>query len=140
MLFVISGRVTPDVRPEPGRLSKKLEAEIVRMLASVELASPLKSIVLFPTILNPDIASLADSVTYKRNEGSMFVALGIAHAQWLNASQAGRIDLLACNVRMSVEKIPGKHLGSNDRSILLHIIDKATEKIKSALANKDDGI
>ncbi len=63
MLFVISGKVTPDVASESGRISKEFEAEIVRMLASVEMTSPLTGIVLFPTILNPNIASMSDKVT-----------------------------------------------------------------------------
>jgi hypothetical protein len=130
MLFVISGRVTPDVGLESGRLSKKFQREILRLLLSVELTSSLKGIVLFPTILNPDIASLSDSVTYKRKEGSVFVALEISHAQWINASLGERIDLLANNIRMSVEKITGKHLVPADRAKLLDVIDRATLTLK----------
>src|SRR5262245_2619538 len=106
MLFVISGRATPDVSSESGKLSKRLEAEIMQRMTPDELTSHLKAIVLFPTILNPEIASLPDSVTHKRSEGAMFVALGISHAEWIDASAAGQLDLIARNVRASLEKIP----------------------------------
>jgi len=132
MLFVISGRVTPDVASESGRISKEFEAEIVRMLASVEMTSPLTGIVLFPTILNPNIASMSDKVTHKRSDGSVFVALGISHGKWTVASPTERIDLLADNICASLRNIKDTRLLPGDRAKLLGFAEQARQVLKTA--------
>jgi hypothetical protein len=141
MLFVVSGRATPDVAGESDRISKEFQAEIVRMLASVQMTSPLTGIVLFPAILSPDIASMSDDVTYKRSDGSVFVALGISHAKWMTALPAERIDLMADSIRASVRRIKNTRLLQDDRTKLLEFVEQARITLKRAArikANQQD--
>lgn len=128
MLLVISSRVTPDVAPTTSALTKALEAEILQM--SAKIASTLSSIILFPTILDPNVASLKDSVTYKNGERSVFVAVSIPYGRWKNASERDRIDLLADNVRDSIEKIPNRYIQISDKTALLHIVEKSRDALK----------
>lgn len=133
MLFVVSSRVTPDVAAEVGRISKQFETEIVRMLASVEITSPLTGIVLFPTILNPNTALMADNVTYKKGDGSVFVALGTLHVKWVKASPAERIDLIADNICISLTMIKDTRLLPGDRAKLLGFTEMARQTLQKAV-------
>ena len=135
MLFVISGTTTPDVRRDRARLAKRMEAEIARHLSYSDFSSPVSSIVVFPTILNPSIASMPDSVTYNRNDNSVFAAINIPFSTWMEAPFSEQIDLLAENIRSSLEKIGEKYLKHSDRAKLIDFVEEA----RLALKDQYDG-
>jgi|RhiMethySRZTD1v2_1073278.scaffolds.fasta_scaffold733652_3 hypothetical protein len=113
MLFAISGRVTQDVSRDAGALSWEFQSEIVRMLEGVRLSSPVTGIILLPTILNPEIASMPDNVTNRR-DGGVWVALGLSHAEWVNAAALDRIDMFAKNISNSLMRVSEKRLVASD--------------------------
>ena len=93
MLIVISGRVTRDVGLESRSLSKEFQTEIAEMTDAADLMSPLTGVVLFPTILHPDLGPMEDDVT-NRKDGDVYVALNIEHARWMNSTTLEKLICL----------------------------------------------
>jgi hypothetical protein len=120
-LLTISGQTTADVRPDFRRLALALQEEIERKMEGVELSSPLSGVIFFPTILNPNVASMPDFITHKRDL-SVFVGLKIDHQTWINSSTDERITLLRDNLRASLEKIKKTYLSPEDKAVLLAAI------------------
>lgn len=120
-LLTISGQTTPDVRSDLRKLALALQAKIENVTRSMTLGSPLTGVVVFPTILNPDIASMPDFITHKR-DFSVLVGLNIDHQAWIASSIEDRTSLLRDNLRASIKMIRKSYLLAADRDTLLDAI------------------
>jgi hypothetical protein len=125
MKLVISGTFTPDVSRECRALVKDFEKRIRREITEIELASPLEYIVLFPTVLNPDITPLRDRVTFRPKEKAVYVGKSLSHGEWVVASNEARIELMAKNIEGSLKQIEERHMPSADLAALLDALEKA---------------
>jgi hypothetical protein len=126
ILFTINGKSTKDVSKESSRLELAFQKEIVHRLKGLEISSSLTAISLFPTILDPDIASMPDHVTYRR-DGSVYVGLNIDHGRWMGSSALEKIDLFAENICSCIGKIKGSRLVPADRVKLLDIVEQSRQ-------------
>lgn len=124
MLLIISGMLTPDVE-DAGKLAKEYQDVLRNALAEVDLTTLVGSIIIFSTILDPNIVSTPhrDSVRYFKRDGSVRVAVGISHALWKSASHSKKLDLIAQNIAASIAKIGPRYLSEIDKEKLLSIIE-----------------
>jgi hypothetical protein len=128
MDIVIVGKFTVDIGRESILLLKEFQTEIRRMSADVNFRSPISGILLFPTIINPEIiGSMSDYVKFRKSENGVRVATTIPHQKWISASTTERIRLLADNIRESLNRIKEVHLLADDRVALLAAVDKAAQ-------------
>ena len=124
-----------DVAPDSGPLSNAFQTELRPMMDSIQMSSPLTGVVVFPTILNPSIGgSIEDSVKNKR-DSSVWIALNIPHARWMEASPLEKVDLFAQNISNSFNKIAKTRLGTADRVKLLGLVETARENVRKNYQN-----
>jgi hypothetical protein len=119
---------------EVGRLAAWFEEEVFSDIKNIDFQSPIAGIAIFPTIFDNAIAPTPkDYVKYKRSEKSVFVAVNINFSLWAAASQNERLNLLADNIRQSIERIPEKYLSSLDRDRLLNLVGQTHQRLLSRL-------
>ena len=138
MLFVISAASTPDIGLELGILAKVFQGEIMRILEGKRLNSPLRGIVIFPTILKPDIASMTDKVMYKRGDGSVFVSINLPYDQWCASGRPEKIDLLSETLLASLKRIEDSKLTPGDRCTILNAVEQARGIIQNTSASASE--
>lgn len=136
MLFVISGKVTRDASLSCHVLAKEFEKEIVTLLSDVEVQSPLDCVLLFPTILDPDIALMPDASSYKKGIKAMYVSRNLSYREWMKSSDSERINLLAENISSSVRSIESSYLFPEDKERFLDWIEKARLIIRERIKSK----
>jgi hypothetical protein len=130
-VFVISPTTTPGVdRTEISWFAREFKIEVLRKIQDRRMITDLTGIVLFPTIMDPDIAKFPEGITYKRKEKSYFVKRNIPFAIWKSASSETRLDLFADNLRDSIRSIPDRRLCGTDKAILLSAVDEAGHALK----------
>ena len=91
--------------------------------------------VLFPTLLSPEISPMPDYVTYKK-DGSVFIATNISYERWVSAEHGMKIDLMAANVVESLRKIRKARLTEIDLQILLSAVEKARLRMHADLRER----
>jgi hypothetical protein len=110
--------------------------EAFSLVKESKFDSAIKGIMVTPIIMDEAIAKApVDSLRYKANEKTIYVAIGIDHSVWSQAENTSRIDLLADNIRSSIHKVPDKRLTGSDRANLLAIVDQVQNRLKSRLVH-----
>lgn len=130
MLFGIMPRVTLDVSPDSGPLSYAFQTELRPMMDSIQMSSPLTGVVVFPTILNPEIGGFMEDFVKNKKDGSVFIALNISHARWTKASPLEKVDLFAENISNAIGRVAKARLGAADRTTLLDMVEAARQKVR----------
>jgi hypothetical protein len=119
---------------EVGALATWFEEEVFSNIKTIDFQWPITGIAIFPTIFDSVIAPAPkDYLKYKRNEKSVFVAVNINFALWAAGSQNERLNLLAENIRRSIERIPEKYLSRLDRDRLLSLVSQTHEQLLARL-------
>jgi hypothetical protein len=111
-------------------LATWFENEIYSIIKDLTLESKIWGIVIFPTIFNTEFGPAPkEYVKYRKNEGSIFVALNIDYSTWTSTSRRQKLELLFENIRRSIEKISDTHLSGKDRDHLVKIATQAYERL-----------
>jgi len=120
--LTITSLVSVDVDAEPIiKFSQRLN-EVVREAA---FTCELTGIVIFPTVLNPEIRSSGNKVTWKRAERAYMVRQNIDFADWQNAKTSEKKAMLVNCVVDSIASIPTKHLPESSKEALVAIVRRA---------------
>src|SRR5579864_678168 len=91
----------------------------------VIFSSPITGILILPVIIDSSIASPPpDYVGCKKADNSVSVGINIDFSIWEHSSELGRLDLLADNIRSSLDQVERRYLADADRDRLHQIIDK----------------
>src|ERR1700722_11041071 len=100
------------------------------MIYDTKFESKITGIIVFPKIFDADIAPPpSDHLTYKREEKSVFVGLNIGFQNWHSASRQEKLNILADNIRNSIQKIPNAYLADVDRDKLILVLDNAHKRL-----------
>ena len=134
MYFTISGHTTDDVTEDAAPLSLGFEEGVIQHLKHKKMKSTIFSVVVFPTILDPEVAPSSDSVTYKK-DGSVFVTIELDHQRWIEASRIEKVDLYAEALAAAICMIKEKRLFPPDRQMLLDAIEQARLSLRRRRAN-----
>ena len=111
-------------------LAMWFEDEILEMIYDTKFKSKITGIIVFPKIFDADIAPPpSDHLTYKRGEKSVFVGLNIEFRNWHSASREQKLNILADNIRNSIQKIPNTYLADVDRDKLIVALDHAHKRL-----------
>lgn len=129
--FKLSAHTTIGI--DLGVYLKGFEEGVLSRLKSLDFTSSLGGVVLFPTVCDPSIIQPPEYVSYKRSSNGAFVAIHIPYAAWTTASPFERIDLMAANLKTSVERIAPKRLNDADRQTLLDDIEQTRIELHSTI-------
>jgi hypothetical protein len=117
-------------------LATWFEDEILEMIYDTKFESKITGIIVFPKIFDADIAPPpSDHLTYKRGEKSVFVGLNIGFRNWHSASRQEKLNILASNIRDSIQKIPDAYLTDIDRDKLIFALDHAHKRLIQRLTH-----
>lgn len=131
--FIVSPTTTGNV--DIGKFAVEFRDEVFRLIKNAPFESPLTGVVLFPTILDPLIATMPDTITHKRRDKAYFVSVNIPFALWAEAAPTERVDLFADNLIESIDRIPGRHLAQADCQILTEAVNNARRTIRTSMLN-----
>ncbi len=131
--FVISPTTTPGVDAnESGSMAREFGNGIVENIALLTMQSPITGIVVFPRILDKNIAKIPDHLTHKRKEKAVFVGVNIDFDEWIVSSVARRIDILAETIVEALRRIAARHLlYPEDRDRLVHTVNDVRQTMIS---------
>lgn len=129
--FTISAVSTPDVGHT--KYLRLFRDGVHSRLRGIPFSSSLDGVVFFPSICDPEIIVRPDYVSYKRKESAVFVSVNIPYRTWMAASPFERIDLLAANLKTSVERISPKRLKEHDRCTLLDAIEQTRVELHTSI-------
>jgi hypothetical protein len=115
-------------------IARWFEDAIFSAIKDLAFESHIKGIAIFPVIFDSAIASAPNEyLTYKKKEKSVFVGLNIDFSSWTRGSREEKLDLLANNIRQSIERVPDKYLSSSDRKKLLDILSQVHDRLVERL-------
>ena len=138
--FVVSPTTTSGVdTKESGSLAREFGDGIVENIRGWTMQSPITGIVVFPKILDENIAKMPDHLTYKRKERSVFVGINIPFDVWIASLIAEKIDILADALVEALGRIAERQLHPEDRNRLAHAVCVIRETIKSKHFNQTNG-
>lgn len=119
-------------------LWRAFEDAVFASFKDISFSSSVTGILILPVIIDSSIASPPpDSVGYKKADNSVSVGVNIDFALWERSSELGRLDLLADNIRSSLDKVEKRYLADADRDRLNQIIDKVQSQMASRLRKFD---
>ena len=119
-------------------LWRAFEDGVFASFKDVIFSSPITGILILPVIIDSSIATPPpDYGGYKKADNSVSVGVNIDFSLWERSSELGRLDLLADNVRSSLDKVERRYLPDADRGRLHRIIDKVQAQVASRLQNFD---
>jgi hypothetical protein len=115
-------------------LSRAFEEEVFSSLKNATFLSSITGILILPVIIDSSIAVLPpDYVGYQKRDNSVSVGLNIDFALWMRSSELERLDLLADNIRCSLDKIDGSYLVDEEREKLHCFVDTVQVLLASRL-------
>ena len=85
----------------------------------------LSDIAVFLMILNPELRSAKDSVSWKRGSRSYSIRRNISFSQWQRAKSDEKKEILVNCVIDSIMVIPTKHLDQSSKDALITIVRQA---------------
>lgn len=130
--FVISPTTTPGIdAKEIGSLARQFGNGIDEKIREWTIRSPITGIVVFPKILDPNIAVMPDHLTYKRKEKSVFVGVNIPFATWASSPLARKIEVLAETITQALGRIDPRKLHPEDRVRLTNAVNAVRDAMKS---------
>lgn len=130
--FLVVPTTTSAVGAEVGKLGAAFMDGVFRLIREHNLGSPITAVVLCPMVLDPEVATMPDRLSYKNKRTEVYATANIPFSVWVNADLDGRINLLADNLIGLLNKIPSKHLIDEDRALL----SKAVEDVRRAIGTK----
>jgi hypothetical protein len=121
--FVVSITTTQGVDTnESSYLARKFGNGIVERIRQWTMQSPITGIVVFPRILDENIAKIPDHLTYKRKEKAVFVSVNIPFNKWTASSAVEKIEILSETITEALGRIAPRYLQSKDRDALAHAV------------------
>jgi hypothetical protein len=110
------------------------EDEVFASFNDIVFSSAITGVLILPGIIDSSIARPpADYIGYKKKDNSVSVGIKIDFVLWERSSEVERLDLLAKNVRCSLDKIQSRYLTDEDRAKLHFIVDKVQAQLASRL-------
>lgn len=92
---------------------------------------PLSAVVIFPTILNPEIMVRGDYLSYRKNDNACYIGVNVNYFDWISASKVKKIQIASEVLRSAIKKIPPNRLGENELEVILMAIDWAEIALRS---------
>lgn len=129
--FAISPTTAGIDTNESSRLARGFRAGLLELIGKMRITSPMRGMTIFPQIMDPHIAQLPEMLKYKRKEKAVFVGVNIPFSQWMTASAADRVDLLAANLVASISRIPSKYISPQDRDALIAAVEQVRISMKA---------
>jgi hypothetical protein len=129
MDFAESAICTPDVGRSTAEVGPPFADQLRVLLANTHFDSGVKAVVFFPTILAPEVGSMQDKVTYKKNEPAVFVKMNIDHGEWTRSQRQERLKLYVAALVKGIENIRDKTMSATDRATLMAAIDLAASNL-----------
>jgi hypothetical protein len=120
--LTITSVASIDVDAEPIIKFSQRVKEVVREAA---FRCELAGIAVFPMVLNPEIRSTGNTVTWKRGERAYVVRRNIDFSHWQRAKANEKKEMLASCVIDSIASIPMKHLSESSKEALVAIVRQA---------------
>jgi hypothetical protein len=129
--FVVSPTTTSGVdTKESGFLAREFGNRIVENIREWTMQSPITGIVVFPKILDANIAKMPDHLTYKRKERSVFVGVNIPFEAWVTSPFAEKVEILSETILEALGRIAPRQLYPEDRDRLARAINAVRETVK----------
>jgi hypothetical protein len=130
--FVVSPTTTAGVdTKESGSLAREFGNGIVENISEWTMQSPITAIVVFPKILDANIANMPDHLTYKRKERSVFVGVNIPFDEWVASPVTKKIEILAETIVKALGMIAPRHLHPEDKDRLVRAVSVVRETMMS---------
>ena len=132
LMFMVRPFTTVGV--DVDQLASLFENETLSIIKTLNFESPIKGILVFPTIIDGTLAKVpTDYVKHKTREKTVFVGRNISYDCWSEALEGQRVELLAENIRGSIRMIPRKYLAERDQVKLLTVIDRGLPRVRAKL-------
>lgn len=103
----------------------KFSQRVKEVVREAAFRCELTGIAVFPMVLNPEIRSAGNRVTWKRGERAYVVRRGIDFSQWQRAKINEKKKMLTICVIDSITSIPAKHLSESSKEALVAIVRQA---------------
>lgn len=120
--LTITSIASVDVDVEPIVMFSQRLKDVVREAA---FSCELTGIVIFPTVLNPEMRSAGNKVTWKRGERAYMVRQNIDFSDWQNANASEKKAMVVNCIVGSIARIPTKHLSESSKEALVEIVRRA---------------
>jgi len=129
--LTISSVASIDVDAEPIIKFSQRVRELVRESGfKCELAG----IAVFPMVLNPEIRSTGDTMTWKKGDRAYVIRRNIDFSHWQHAKSKEKKEMLATCVIDSIASIPMRHLSESSKDALTMIVRQAMRASVGRLA------
>jgi hypothetical protein len=110
------------------------EDEVFASFKELVFSSPITGVLILPGIIDSSIAPPPpDYVGHQKKDNSVSVGIKIDFAVWERSSEWQRLELLADNIRCSLDKIQSRYLVDEDREKLHLVVDKVQAQLASRL-------
>jgi hypothetical protein len=126
--FTISSIATYDVDVD---VILKFSNRLRELIRQERFSCELKDIILHPVILNPEITSSNEAITWKRKDMAYVIRQSIGFSDWQNGSLRDKKKLLESCVVDAVGRIPEKHLAEASRGAIVKIVRAALRPKKA---------
>lgn len=130
--LTITSVASIDADAEPIIKFSQRVKEVVRETA---FRCELAGIAIFPMVLNPEIRSTGNTMTWKRGERAYVVRRNIDFSLWKRAKANEKKEMLESCVIDSIASIPAKHLSESSKTALVAIVRQA---MRSGTASRID--
>lgn len=120
--LTITSVASIDVDAEPIVKFSQRVREVVR---EATFRCELAGIAVFPMVLNPEVRSTGDTMTWKRGDRAYVIRRNIDFSRWQHAKSNEKKELLVNCVIDSIASIPTKHLSDASKEALGAIVRKA---------------
>lgn len=135
MIFAESAVVSEDVSESTTLIGPPF-AELYRTkLSDLSFNSRIKMIVFFPTIIDPAIGVMADKITCKRSEPSVFIQANIPYAEWLLGDAAKRVVLYVDALVKGISLIRDSAIVKSERDLLISLARETQQEMEMRVAH-----
>lgn len=131
MELIVVGNYTVGVRETAAWVENNLGNRIGAAFSTIETSGPLKAIVFFPTIFNPEIVQKIDNISYKRSEPSVFMSINIPYGPWMESGRMMRAEMFASALNKGISQIVTSKMVEADRNSLIQAVAKAYQDLRS---------
>jgi hypothetical protein len=115
----------------------KFSQRVKEMVRESGFKCELAGIAVFPMVLNPEIRSTGDTMTWKSGERAYMIRRNIDFSRWQHAKSSEKKELLASCVIESIASIPMKHLSESSKDALTTIV---RQTMRSGRAPRKSGV
>lgn len=139
--------VTPNCNPDVSKICVMCHGAMLEQIKHVRIPSRLTYLHIQPIIVDgksiafegateADVVVYKDFVRYSRDSATVTVRKNIDHNVWIQSSFERRLEEFWKLIRHAIEAIGARSISSDDKSLLLNIVEEESAKMISNLVNQ----